>query len=167
MLLRSVLISMCLTGLLAGQTPPAPTRGRGIGPGFGRGLGAGFGPGAGGNLSERRLTAQLALDAAQQNAVHSALVTADVQRKGMNDRARELRSQLATAVKAGDEGSIDRISQDIAALHQQETAIQAKTLSKIYNALNADQKARFEREMNRSLGVPRTARGVRNRPAQQ
>ena len=110
-------------------------------------------------MSERRLANQLNLDAVQQNKVHTAIEEARVAQQGMDQKVFDLRAQLTAAIKAGNEGNIDRISQDIGSLHQQQTAIHAKTLAKIYGALNADQQARFERMMGRDLGVPRARRG--------
>jgi hypothetical protein len=65
-----------------------------------------------------------------------------------------LRAQLAAAVKMGDESGIDKATQDIATLNQQQAAVHAKTLSKVYGSLNADQKTRFEPQINREAGVP-------------
>jgi len=108
-----------------------------------------FGPNA-----ESRLTKQLGLDAAQQNTLHTALLSAGVQQQGMKEKMAGLRTQLATAVKAGDESTIDRTTQDIAALNQQQSAIHLKTISKLYTSLNAAQKTRFEPQMNREIGLP-------------
>jgi hypothetical protein len=164
MTLRCLAISICITGLALAQTAttPAPatgtlTRGRGPGRDFGRGPGRGldvFGPNA-----EARLTKQLGLDATQQNTLHTAILGAQVQRKGLNEKASSLQTQLATAVKAGNESSIESISQDLSGLHEQQTSIHAKTLSSLYNSLNATQKAKAEPMLNRELGVPGPRRG--------
>jgi hypothetical protein len=67
-------------------------------------------------------------------------------------------------VRSGNSASIDQISQQLSALHQQRTATEAKALSKIYASLNADQKAKIDPGLNRLLGAagPRGA-GVRGR----
>jgi Spy/CpxP family protein refolding chaperone len=143
---------LVFAGMLPGQAPPGapssppppPARGpRGGGPGFG------LGP-----LSERRLTAQLGLTAEQQNKVHTAISEAGVLQQGMAQKEGAARTRLAAAVKAGNEAQIDSVSQEIAQLHQQRTAIHAKTVAKVYAALTADQKAKVDAELNRSLGVP-------------
>jgi len=157
MMIRCLAISICAAGLALAQsattpapgTPPGP-RGRG---GFGRG--GDWGPG--GIFSrngEARLTKQLGLNATQQNTLHTALMSAEVQRKGLNEQARSLRTQLSAAVKAGNEGQIESITRDMSALQQQETSIHARTLATVYGSLTADQKTKFEPMMNRELGVP-------------
>lgn len=161
-MLRTLVISLCLAGLAVAQTAPAPStapRSRGRGPGPGRGGPAGpGGRGPGGSLfgpnAESRLTKQLGLDAAQQNTLHTALLSATVQQQGMKEKMSALRTQLATAVKAGDEGTIDKTTQDIATLNQQQSAIHLKTISKVYTSLNATQKTKFEPQMNRDMGLP-------------
>ena len=138
-MMRCLLASLFLAGLVsAQQAPPARPRG----------------PGMGGPMSERRLTRLLNLNSEQQNKVHTAIEESRVMLQGTDQRERELRAQLATAVKGGDEAGIDRISQDLATVRQQRTAVQAKTMAKIYGSLNADQKALMERPLNRSLGIP-------------
>jgi len=156
MMLRGLIFGFCLAGFAAAQQP-AP------GPGFGgRGPRGGFGPGGfGGPMSERRLTRELNLNATQQNAVHTALEEARVMLQGNAQQKRDLRTQLATAVKSGDEAGIDRISQGLASLHQQRIAVQAKAVAKIYSSLYADQKTQVDRQLNRAVGAP----GQRPRPA--
>ncbi len=166
MTIRCLTLSICAAGLAFAQTTttPAPAtgtvarargarpNGRGPGPGM-RGLDV-FGPRA-----EDRLTKQLALDATQQNTLHTALMSAQVQRKGMNEKAASIQTQLAAAVKAGNEGAIEGFSRDLSALHEQQTSIHAKTLSTLYGSLNAAQKAKVEPMINRELGVPGPGRG--------
>ncbi len=118
-------------------------------------------------MTERRLTNQLGLDAVQQNKVHTAIEESRVAQQGMQQKMADLRTQLAAAVKAGNEANIDRISQDIAGIHQQQTAIHAKALSKIYASLNADQQPKFEQMMGRDLGVPGPRRGPGPGPRKQ
>lgn len=149
-MIRSVLLSVCLAGMVCAQQPGSP------GPRF-RGR-----PDAdrlGGPMSERRLTNQLGLDAMQQNKVHTVIEEARVAQQGMQQKMSDLRTQLAAAVKSGNEPNIDRVSQDIAGLQQQQTSIHAKALAKIYGSLNTDQQARFERMMGRDLGAPGLRRG--------
>jgi hypothetical protein len=104
--------------------------------------------------SESRLTKRFALTATQQNTLHTALASAKVQQQGMREKEGTLRTQLAVSVKAGSEGAIESAATDLETLHQQQTAIRAKTLATVYGSLNATQKAQFEPLMNRELGVP-------------
>src|SRR5579863_8065505 len=126
-MMRCLLASLFLTGLVSAQQA-TPARPRGP-----------LGPGMGGPISERRLTRELNLNSEQQNQVHTAIEESRVMLKGTDQRERDLRTQLAAAVKGGDEAGIDRISQDLATIQQQRTAVQAKTMAKIYGSLNADQ----------------------------
>jgi Spy/CpxP family protein refolding chaperone len=147
-------ISLCLAGLAVAQTAPAPgtaprPRGRGPGGPDGRGPGGVFGPNA-----EARLTKRLGLDATQQNTLHTALLSANVQQQGMKEKMAALRTQLGTAVRAGDEGAIEKTTQDISNLNQQRSSIQSKTLSKVYTSLRPDQRTKFEQQVNREMGVP-------------
>jgi hypothetical protein len=99
------------------------------------------------------LTKQFTLNPTQQNTLHTALASARVQEQGMGEKRAALQKQLRTAVKAGDEGTIDSVSRDVAALHQQQTSIRAKALATVYGTLSADQKTKFEPLMNRELGL--------------
>ena len=159
MMTRFLLVSACVAGLVAAQPvpPQGPAPGdpprRGFGPGGPGGRGFG-GPMLGGPMSEQRLTRRLSLNAEQQNKVHTAIEESRVMLRGMGQQERDLRTQLATAVKSGDEGGIDRASRDLANIHQQRLAVEAKAVAKIYGALNADQKSQMEREVNRFLGAP-------------
>jgi hypothetical protein len=110
--------------------------------------------------SEARLSKQFGLNATQQNTLHTALESAKVQEKGMREKEAPFRTQLSTAIKAGDEGGIERAAADIETLHQQQTAIRAKTLSAIYSSLDATQRTKFEPLMNRELGLPGPGRGA-------
>jgi hypothetical protein len=102
--------------------------------------------------SEARLSQALALDAGQQNTLHSVVAGSQVQQQGMADRLRSLRTQLSTAVKAGDEASIDSVTQQIQTVQQQQTSIRAKSLATIYKSLNDGQRQKFEPLMTRELG---------------
>jgi hypothetical protein len=157
MIKRYLTLSLCLGGLVLAQqsqqTPPP-----GPGPRGGHGRGFGRGPGGLSNLNDPRaeqgLTQRLNLNAAQQNTTHTAIEEARVILKGSTQQERDLRTQLASAVKSGSEANIDRVSQDLANLHQQRTATESKALAKIYGSLSSDQKTVMDRELNRSLGVP-------------
>lgn len=163
MLTRYLVVSVCLTGLALAQqsqsTAPSTPRPR-------RAPNGAFGPPgpwlSGPNV-EQRLTARLNLDATQQNTVHTAIEESKVILKGVGEQERELHSRLSAAVRSGNSASIDQISQQLSAIHQQRTATEAKALSKIYASLNADQKAKIDPELNRSLGMPGGPRGARGR----
>jgi Spy/CpxP family protein refolding chaperone len=91
---------------------------------------------------EQRMAQDLSLSAEQQNKVHAHLADSRVQSQGLHEKMGALHTSLTAAIKAGDEGQIDRISQDVANLHQQQIAIHAKTTAKIYSSLTADQRAK-------------------------
>ena len=160
MMLRSLTISICAAGLALAQTTATPgpgtpggRRGPRPNPGFSRGINL-FGPNA-----EARLTRQFALNATEQNTLHLALASAQVQQQGMREKETTLRTQLGASVKAADEAGIERAAADLETLRRQQTAIHAKTLATIYSSLDATQKAKFEPLMNRELGLPGPVRG--------
>ena len=161
MKLRWILISTVAATLAAAvmfAQAPAPGPG-GRGPRPGRALKQGPGPlgpldgplGLGGPNAERRLTRALNLDASQQNQVHTALQEEQVLMQGLPEKGADLRTQLTTAIRAGDDSRIDQIARDLSQLTQQETAIRAKSVAKIYRVLNAEQKADVDRLLNRGL----------------
>lgn len=136
----SLALSLLTAGFLCAQPAPQP-RPR-------------FTPGAGARM-EQRLTQTLSLTAEQQNKVHTALTESDVVLKGNRQKMQDLHTALLAAVKAGNEDQIDKISQDIATVHQQETAVRAKSMAKIYGALTADQKAKAGQNLEMLMGGPR------------
>lgn len=105
---------------------------------------------------EARLTKHLNLSAAQQNTAHTALAERRVATKGLGQQMQGLHSQMVTAIKNGDEASIEKITAEMGTLHQQEQAAHAKAMSKIYASLTADQKtkvgANLEMLMGRGFG---------------
>jgi Spy/CpxP family protein refolding chaperone len=92
---------------------------------------------------EQRLAQHLGLSAEQVNKVHTTLADSRVQSNGLHERMGALNTSLQTAIKAGDEGQIDKLSQDIANLHQQQAAIHAKTIARVYSTLTPDQKTKI------------------------
>jgi Spy/CpxP family protein refolding chaperone len=90
---------------------------------------------------EQRLAQRLNLSAAQQNVVHTTRAESRVQSQGMNEKMRTLHTSLNAAIKSGNESQIDTVTQQIATLHQQQTAINSKTTARIYSSLTAEQKA--------------------------
>jgi len=164
MLKHHLAISVCLGGLALAEQPqstaPSTPRPR-------RAPNGAFGPARpwlrGPNV-EQRLTARLNLNATQQNTVHTAIEESKVILKGVGEQERALHTQLGAAVRSGNSASIDQISQQLSAIHQQRTSAQAKALSQIYASLNADQKAKIDPELNRLWGAPGpTGAGVRGR----
>ena len=153
MIKQILVVSLCVGGLVMGQqapqTPPSGPRPRGPRPEFGPGFRGLNDPNA-----EQHLTQRLKLNAQQQNTVHTAIEESKVILKGAVQQEQTLRTQLTAAVKAGNEGNIDQISQQLATLHQQRTATESKALAKIYGSLSADQKIVMDRELNRQLDVP-------------
>jgi Spy/CpxP family protein refolding chaperone len=130
-----ITLSLIVSGLTFAQTTqPAPTTGQHTGR---RGN-----PEQSEQRFEQRLAQHLSLTAEQQNKVHTVRADARVQSQGMNEKMGTLHTTLNTAIKNGDEGQIDSISQQIATLHQQQTAIHAKTTAKIYSSLTAEQKTK-------------------------
>ena len=158
---RSLLISICLGVLTAGlvSAQPAPGQGPGRGRGPGR-PGPGFGPGMNEHMNEQRLSRFLDLSAEQQNRIHTVFQEAQVIAKGLPERNADLNKQLSAAVKAGNDAEIERISQDLARVHQEQLALRAKTMAKVYATLTPEQKARFDRQVDGAFGVrgPRSPR---------
>ena len=101
---------------------------------------------------ERRLTGSLGLTAAQQNKVHTILSERDVISKGSREQMQALNASLTAAIKAGNDDQIERISGDIAALHQKQTALHAHSLAKIYAALTPDQQAKVGPNLEMLMG---------------
>ena len=60
-----------------------------------------------------------------------------------------------SAIKAGDEGKIDTLTQDMARLDAQQMAIQAKAQSRVYSSLTADQKAKVDQRPGALNGLMR------------
>lgn len=162
MIKRLLVVALCLTAIgfaqqaqPPSQSAPRPRGGPGRGPWL-EGPGGITAPN-----SEQRLTQRLGLNAAQQNTAHTAIEEAKVILNGARQQDRDLRTQLSTAIKTGDQAGIERVSQSLAQLHQQRTSTEAKALAKIYGSLSADQKTEMDRELNRGTGLPRGGRGPR------
>jgi hypothetical protein len=131
-----IVLPLMVSGLMFAQTTPtAPTPGQHRGP-------RGGNPDQAEQRFEQRLAQHLNLSAGQQNSVHTARAESRVQSQGMNEKMRTLHTSLNTAIKAGNEAQIDSITQEIASVHQQQIAINAKTTAKIYSTLTADQKTK-------------------------
>jgi Spy/CpxP family protein refolding chaperone len=154
MKIRCIALSFLAAAVLSAQNAPAPRHGN-------------FDPTAN---TERRLTQQLNLTAAQQNQVHSAFAERDLVTKGLHQKAQDLHTAMTAAVKAGNEAQIDQISQEMATLHQQETAAHAKSAAKIYQTLTADQKSKVGEHLEMLMGGPHPGfggpGGPRRGPAQ-
>src|SRR5437588_10273884 len=108
MKMKFLALTVAATGLVMAQSP------RGFaGPG-----------GPGGPDSEARLTKTLSLTATQQNAVHTALQEHRVATTGLTDQVHTLNTQLHAAIKSGASDQIDKITANLATLHQQQLASQ-------------------------------------------
>ncbi len=101
---------------------------------------------------EQRLTHRLSLTAEQQNKVHTILAERDVIAKGSLEQAQALDASFTAAVKAGNEDQIERISQDIANLHQKQISLRGKTTAKIYAALSPTQQAMVGAKLELLMG---------------
>jgi Spy/CpxP family protein refolding chaperone len=118
--------------------------------------------------------AQLNLSTTQQNAIYTVRADMKVQTQGMREQLRTLDDQLTAAIKAGDEGTIDGVTANIARIQGQMDSIQAKGMSKIYQSLTADQKALVDKLPGGARNLLRGGPGGRGRgpggpppPAQQ
>jgi Heavy-metal resistance len=96
--------------------------------------------GPGGPDTETHLTKTLNLNAAQQNAVHTALQEHRVATSGLSDQMHTLTTQLHTAIKTGATDQIAKLTTSMSAIHQQILASESTAASKIYASLNDDQK---------------------------
>src|SRR5581483_898574 len=138
----SLILSLLAAGMAVAQ-PPAPR------PHFGRGPGA---PGP--RDFESRLTQNLGLSAEQQNKVHTIMAENKLSMQGTHQQMQTAQAALTEAIKSGDESRIDKASQDIANLHQQQTALHAKSMAKIYSTLTTDQKAKVGPNLELLRGGP-------------
>jgi periplasmic protein CpxP/Spy len=169
----SFALSLLAAGLVSAQTPaPAPAPGQR----------PHMRPGAHGNpddMFEKRLTDRLGLNATQQNGVHTALAESRVLQNGLGPQMHTLHTQMLAAVKAGNTDQIEQISQQLGTLHNQQTAIHAKAMAKIYSGLTTDQKAKVGDNLEVLMGPrmgfgggpgprgPRPAPGTPAAPKQQ
>jgi Spy/CpxP family protein refolding chaperone len=148
MKIRSILLSglaVAMAGLVSAQPVPRPR--------FGPGNGGPGNFGHGGNL-EQRLTRQLGLNAEQQNKVHTILAESRIASQDVPQKMQALHASLTEAVKAGDEAQIEKISQDLSQLHQQQMAAHAKNIAKIYATLTPDQKVKVGPNLEMLMGGP-------------
>lgn len=138
-------LSILAAGLLSAQSPaPAP----GPHPHM-------RGPHPAGNpddMFEQHLTKALNLSAAQQNTAHTALAERRVTTKGFGQQLQTLHTQMVTAIKNGDEASIEKITTEMGTLHQQEQSAHAKAMSKIYASLTAEQKTKVGTNLEMLMG---------------
>lgn len=141
----SLALSLMTAGVLLAQ-PPAPQ--------FGRGRGPGPGP----RSFESRLTQNLGLSAEQQNKVHTIMAESRLSMQGPQQKMQTLQASLTDAIKAGDEAKIDQITQEMGSVHQQNAALHAKTMAKIYATLTPDQKMKTGPNLELLLGGPRGGR---------
>jgi Spy/CpxP family protein refolding chaperone len=134
--MKLLAISIFASALVLAQGPP-PRRG----------------PGGGGPRGmEQMLTQHLNLNAEQQNRMHTAFEEARTASRGLDTQMQSLHTQLTEAVKSGNEGAIDAITQQMSQLHQQQTAIHAKSAAKIYQSLTADQKSKLGDNLGMLMG---------------
>jgi Spy/CpxP family protein refolding chaperone len=103
---------------------------------------------------ESRLAQNLGLNAEQQNKVHTVMAESRLSMQGLREQRQTLDAQLTAAIKSGDESQIENVTQQMGNLHQQETAIHAKTTAKVYASLSADQKAKVGPNLEVLRGGP-------------
>gem|GEM_PF-3095792 len=153
-----LVLSILTAGMTFAQTStPAPSPRPHLGRGPGMGAPRDF---------ETRLAQNLGLNAQQQNTVHTAMAESRLSMQGLRQQRQTLEGQLTAAIKSGDETQIEKVTQQIGALHQQEVAIHAKTTAKIYAALSADQKAKVGPNLEVLRGGPMGGRRPGPPPAQ-
>ena len=96
-----------------------------------------------------RFGADLNLTDAQKQQAQSIFSTAHQSAQSVNDQLKQSREALATAVKSGaSDGEIDRLSNSMAPLLAQSTAIHTKAFSKFYSILTQDQKDKIGDRFN-------------------
>jgi hypothetical protein len=149
MKMRFLVLTIAAAGLVLAQGP--------------RGFGGPGGPG--GPDAEARLTKTLGLNATQQNTVHTALQEHRVATTGLNDQVHTLNTQLHAAIKSGAADQIDKITANLATLHQQQLASQAKAASKIYATLTDDQKTQLGDHIEMLMGGGPGMRGPGGAPS--
>jgi Spy/CpxP family protein refolding chaperone len=120
---------------------------------------------------ESGLTQRLGLNATQQNTLHTALEEERTQIRGMMQQRQTLHQSLVAAIKAGNADQIEQVTQQIASLDQQRSAIHAKAMMKFYSGLTADQKTKVGPNLELLLGPGRGGgsamwRARRNPPPQ-
>jgi Spy/CpxP family protein refolding chaperone len=145
----SIVFSLLAAGALSAQ-PPASRHG--------------FGPGPGPRDFESRLTQNLGLNAEQQNKVHTIMAESRLTQQGTHQQMQTLQTSLTEAIKTGDEAKIDSITQQMGALHQQQTANHAKSMAKIYSSLTPDQKTKAGPNLELLMGGPMGGRPPMTRP---
>jgi Spy/CpxP family protein refolding chaperone len=91
---------------------------------------------------EQRLTQKLGLTAEQQNAVHTIIAEREVILRGNRQQMQTLNKSLTAAIKTSNTSEIETLSQQIAALHQQQVAEHSKSEAKMYAALTPAQQAK-------------------------
>ncbi len=104
-------------------------------------------------MRDLRIAADLNLTADQQAKIRAAFQAAAEARMGVVDQTRDLRNQLASAVRAGDQAMIDQISEAMGAILQEQISTQAKTVAKVYGVLTPEQKTKLEEDVRHSLGL--------------
>ena len=92
---------------------------------------------------ENMLTKFLALNATQQNQVHTILADAQVQSKGSADQMKTLRANLRDAIKSNNTAQIDALTLQISQLQQPLDASRSKAAAQIYAVLTPDQQTKL------------------------
>ena len=118
-----------------------------------------------------RLSSDLNLTDAQKQQAQSIFSAARQWAESVHSQLRQQRQTLTAAVKSGaSEAEIDRISNSLAPLLAQTTAIHTKAFAKFYAILTPEQKEKLGDRVDRMIDSFGAARGhwqKGNRPAQQ
>ena len=124
---------------------------------FGQGAPAQNPPHAGRGMMMGRMAADLNLTDAQKQQAQSIFAAARQSAQPLQEQMKQNREALAAAVKSGaSDAEIDRLSNNLAPLLAQSTAIHTKAFAKFYGILTPEQKdklgSRFEQMMMSGAG---------------
>jgi Spy/CpxP family protein refolding chaperone len=97
----------------------------------------------------QRMTRQLELTETQQQFARDLFKQTKDQAKPVRDQLRDSRQKLHAAIKAGDEGEINRLTTEQAQLQAQVHALRAKAMSKFYAQLTPEQKTKADQMQER------------------
>jgi Spy/CpxP family protein refolding chaperone len=89
------------------------------------------------------LTKFLALNATQQNQVHTILADAQVQSQGSAAQLKTLRASLRDAIKSNNTAQIDALTLQISQMQQPLEATRSKAAAQIYSLLTPDQQTKL------------------------
>jgi len=119
-----------------------------------------FGPRAGGpGMILDRLAADLNLTDSQKQQAQSIFSAARQSAEPVHTQLKAQRQALTAAVKSGSEAEIDRVSNSLAPLMAQTTAIHTKAFAKFYAILTPEQKDKLGNRLERMMDGVNAMRG--------